>query len=299
MEKLNLIFRDLNIMPIEGKTGREFSTFKIGGVLKNLVLIDDQEKLKKLLKKLSQENISYFMLGNGSNVLFKDNENEHVVIKLSKEFSYINKISDYHYECGASILMPQISNYFLENELSGFEYSCSLPATIGGCIKMDASFKGQKTSDILDSVIICNEDGEIEEIKKENLIISKKNVDFGKSGMVIGAKFLLKKEKKDIIKAKIDENILFRKNTQPASYPSAGCIFKNPQIDLGAGLLLDKCGLKGEIRGGAMYSTMHANWIVNYNKNAKADDVIYLIEKGKEKVQKEFNITLEEEIIML
>ena len=292
------ILKDLNIPKIEGKFGRDISTFKIGGPLKNLIYIDSKEKLSKLLKEFFKNDISYTILGNGSNVLFQDDDITNVIIKLGKEFSNISKISDNLFYIGASNLMPHISSTFQKEALSGFEFACSLPAELGGTLYMNASFRGQKISDILESLEICMPNGEFQTIDKNNLEIIPKQIKIPKNSVIIGANFKLLNKDKSEIEQKIAENKDFRLKTQPKG-ASCGCIFKNPSTEFPAGMLLDKVGLKGTRVGGAVYSTVHANWIINDTLKATSSDVKKLIDIGKEKVFKEFNINLETEVVIL
>ena len=295
---VDLILKDLNIPKIDGKFGKDISTFKIGGALENLVYIESKEKLSKLLKEFCKNGISYTVLGNGSNVLFHDDNITNIIIKLGKDFSYIDKIQDNIFKIGASCLMPHISSTFQKEALSGFEFACSLPAELGGSLFMNASFRGQKISDILESIEICTENGEFQTINKDDLVIIPKQIKIPSNSVIIGASFKLINKDKEEINQKIIENKEFRQRTQPKG-ASCGCIFKNPSTDMPAGMLLDKVGLKGTRVGGAVYSTVHANWIINDTLKATSSDVRKLIDIGKEKVLKEFKIELETEIILL
>ncbi|MGI6680408.1 MAG: UDP-N-acetylmuramate dehydrogenase [Bdellovibrionota bacterium] len=292
------ILKDLNILKVEGKTGAHISTFRIGGNLKNLIYIENKESLSKLLAAFYKENIEYIALGNCSNVLFRDEDIKKVIINLSENFSNIEKISDNKFYIGASSLMPTLSSVFQKEALSGFEFGCNLPAKLGGTIFMNASFRGQKVSDILESVDVCLENGEYQTMHKENLTIVEKQIEIPKNSIIVGATFNLFNKPKNEIQDKIDENKDFRLRTQPKG-ASAGCIFKNPKTDMPAGMLIDKAGLKGRAVGGAQVSTLHANWIINTNLKATSSDVRKLIDIIKEKVFKEFNVELETELVLL
>ena len=294
---VELILKDLNIPKFEGKTGSDITTFKIGGALKNLIYVNNKQKLSKLLQKFYEEQISYTILGNGSNVLFPDEEINNVIIKLGEEFSNINKIDENKFQIGASTLMPYISNTFEKEALSGFEFACSLPAELGGTLYMNASFRGQNISDILESIEICMPNGDLQIINKDKLEIIPKQIKIPKNSVITSAAFCLISKNKAAISSKIRENKEFRQRTQPKG-ASCGCIFKNPSAEAPAGMLLDKVGLKGTREGGAMYSTVHANWIINDTLKATSSDVKKLIDIGKEKVLKEFNINLETEVVI-
>lgn len=295
---IDLILKDLNILKVEGKTGKSLSTFKIGGNLKNLIYIDSKDKLACLLKEFHKNNISCTTLGNGSNVLFKDEDIDDVFIKLASDFKEIKKISNDTFFIGASKLMPSLSSTFQNEGLSGFEFGCNLPSELGGTLFMNASFRGQKISDVLESLELCLENGEIVTIKKDKLEIVPKRIKIPHNSIITGGVFKFTPLSKEVIKAKIDENMEFRQRTQPKG-ASCGCVFKNPSADMPAGMLLDKVGMKGTRVGGASYSTLHANWIINDSLKATSYDVKKLIEIGKEKVFKEYSIELETELVIL
>ncbi len=298
MINIDRILEDLHIKKINNKSGRDLSTFKIGGELRNLIYIEDEKKLSSVLKEFHKNNVSYMILGNGSNVLFKDDMIEDVVIKLGENFSTINALNDTTFQIGASYLMPSLSTLFSKNSLSGFEFACNLPAQFGGALYMNASFKGQKISDVLENIRVCKENGEIEVINKDDLEIMIKKISIPKNSVIMGAKVKLLKSDREKIELKIKENKDFRLKTQP-KVPSAGCIFKNPSIEHSAGMLIDKSGLKGISRGGAMISTLHANWIINPDLKATASDVKELMEIAKEKVYENFKEILEPEIVIM
>ncbi len=294
---IDSILQDLHIQKITGKYGKNLSTFRIGGELKNLIYVEDEKKLSLILKEFYKNNISYFILGNGSNFLFNDAPMEDIVIKLGENFSFVKSLSDIEFQIGASSLMPSLSKNFAKNSLTGFEFGCSLPSEFGGAVFMDACFSGQKMSDILKSVKICREDGKIEILKKDSLEILVKNMGIPKNAVIIDAIVKLSKESLEKIDDKIKNNIEYRLKTQP-KFPSAGCIFKNPPNAF-AGMLIDKAGLKGLSVGGATISTLHANWIVNPKMEATASDVKELMEIAKEKVYEKFKETLEPEVIIM
>ena len=282
MKKYGKVIKDANL--------KNYNTYKLDVKCKYLIEVDDYNSLKELINHLKEKEIKYFIIGNGSNLilpLYYDG----VVIKLK-----LNDISikDNIVEVGSSYMMGKLAFDSVKHSLKGLEWASSLPATVGGAVINNAGCFGGETFDSLVK-IDCLYNGEI-------ITLNKKDIDYGyrytnlKDYIILKAYFKLEKGNKEELIKTIKEINDKRKKSQAIIYPSAGSVFKNPEGDY-AGRLIQECGLKEKKIGGAMVSSEHANFIINYN-NASTDDIINLINLIKEEVLKKFNIelVLEQEI---
>ena len=263
-----------------------FSTFGIGGKAKWFYQVKEEKNLIQLVKFCKENNIPYFVLGGGSNVLFSDDSFKGLVIKIDTS-DYEIKGEKIIVKSGVSL--SKLVDLAYKNSLSGLEFALSIPGTIGGAVVINASAAGHKMSEIIEKVKILTEEGEIKELSfVDNLFKDKK-------GIILEVVLRLKKQKKEKIKEEMQKALSLRKN-QPTG-KSAGCVFKNPLL-LSAGKLIEECGLKGKKIGAAQISEKHANFIINLG-SAKASDVLKLITYIKEKVKAKFNIDLKLEIVLV
>ena len=279
---LNNIFPDVQKnVPLSS-----FSTFGIGGKAKWFYQVKEEKNLIQLVKFCKENNIPYFVLGGGSNVLFSDDGFKGLVIKIDTS-DYEIKRKKIIVKSGVSL--SKLVDLAYKNSLSGLEFALSIPGTIGGADVINASAAGHKMSEIIEKVKILTEEGEIKELSFVN------NLFKDKKGIILEIVLRLKKQKKEKIKEEMQKALSLRKN-QPTG-KSAGCVFKNPSL-LSAGKLIEECGLKGKKIGAAQISEKHANFIINLG-SAKASDVLKLITYIKEKVKAKFNIDIKLEIVLV
>lgn len=276
------------------------TSFKTGGVAECYVKIDNIDDLREMLNIAKKNNIPITILGNGSNVLVLDGGIKGFVLNIR-----INKIEMINYNkkdiyatIGAGIKMSMLGHLLLRNEITGFEELAGIPGTIGGAIRMNAGAHGKEIKDIVKSVKCMDYEGNIKEFQNDEMRFEyRRSMLKEEKYIVLEAIFELQKGIESEIKAKMDEYANFRKERQPIEYASAGSTFKRGK-DFITAQLIDQAGLKGLKVGDAEVSTKHAGFIINKG-NATAKDILTLIEKVKEEVQKKFgkNIELEVEII--
>lgn len=275
---------------------KKYNTYKIGGKGKCLIKPYNIESLKSLIIHLKENNISFFLLGKGSNVILPDEDYDGIIILLDN----LNKmeINDNNIYVESGIILNQFISNLINNGLGGLENLYGIPGTLGGAIVGNAGCYGSKISDYLISVTYLEND-EIKTITKEECNFEYRNSIFkkDKNKIIISAKFNCIKSNKEEMINKTKENMLKRKKSQPLEYPNAGSVFRNLE-NIAAGKLIDDLGLKNYNINGAYVSDKHANFIINKN-NAKSEDIIKLIEIIKEKVQEKYNIKLilEQEIV--
>lgn len=283
---------------------RGLTTFHIGGELKHFVEVDSLDQLGELVEYLKVHKLNFKILGAGSNLLIPDGEFADWVIKLGKGFRYTNKKADNIVEVGAASSLMNLSRDLSQAGLSGLEFAAGIPASVGGAVKMNAGAHAGEISQVLDAVEVfdCNQN-KLVRILAAQLKFSYRKVSLDPNFIVLKAEFRLKMEDPQVVMDRRRAALEYRKQTQPLTLPSAGSIFKNPSPipSLGqgqsAGYLIENCDLKGYKIGGASISKMHANWIVNQERQATAQDVKALISYVQKVVFEKFGIMLEPELV--
>jgi len=275
-----------------GVSLKEFASFKIGGKAKQFFVAHSVDDLGLIIKRIVPLYKYFYLLGGGSNLLITDKILSNPVLRLGEEFSYIRGLDENYLEIGAATPLSKIINYMVKNNLSCLENFVGIPARLGGLVVMNASSFGSQISQSLDEVYFMDGEGNVKVFKRDT-------IDFGyrssplKEGIVLKARLKVKRD--DRIKESLIFYLKKRLASQDFSFPSAGCVFKNVQ-SFSAASLIEKCGLKGLTVGGASISKKHANFIIN-RCDAKAKDVVYIIEFIKDKVYNRLGILLEEEIV--
>ena len=272
------------------------TTLCIGGNADYFVDVKSEEQLIVLLKFINENNISFFVIGGGSNILFSDNGFRGIVIKLSGDFGCIDveiEKENINVCCGAAVSLAHLAKYTAERGLSGLEYLCGIPGTIGGAVYGNAGIKNYSISSVVDKIEVIDCLGNKKFLTKKDIKFEYRKSDLS-GNIITKIFFILKKaDKNDILKTILQE-LERRKKSQPIGTKNAGCIFKNPK-DNSAGQLVDSLGLKNYNIGGIQISDVHANFFINKD-NGCASDMIKLIEFVKNEVYKKYKINLETEI---
>lgn len=276
----------------------KYTTMKVGGPCDCIVFPDEISKIKEVIEFCKNENITFFVIGNGSNLLVKDEGIHGVVIKFGHRFSKI-EIDGEYILAYAGATMPALSQLAKKNSLKGLEFACGIPGTIGGGVKMNAGAYGSQISDILYEVTYMDEKEEIKTIKNKECSFGYRKSIFtiNPNYVILSAKFKLEKGNIDEIENKMRENSLARKTKQPLEYPNFGSVFKRPEGYF-VGKLVDDAGLRGYKIGGAQVSTKHTGFIVNVD-NATCKDVLDLIGYVQTTVYNKFNVKLTPEVIII
>jgi len=283
---------ELNIGKIDTNVSlKKCTTYRVGGNAKYIAYPKDVNSLVKLIKYLKNKNIKYKILGNGSNLLFSEKEYDGVLIKLS-EFDYLEFIGKTKLRVGAGYNLIRLSLVTAKKGLTGLEFASGIPGTVGGSVFMNAGAYKSDMGYVVESVKVLTPDEKIINLENKEMDFHYRTSFLKKHPGYICLEVVIKlrKGKKEAIEDVIKDRRERRLASQPLEYPSAGSVFRNPENDF-AGRLIEESGLKGEKHGGAMISSKHANFIVNY-KNAKADDIRYLIELAHDKVKENYDIDL-------
>ena len=273
---------------------KKHTSFRVGGVADILVKPRNEEEIIDVINLLKKENIPYLVMGNGSNMLVKDGGIRGVVIKISDSFNHF-EINENQIVANSGAMLSIIGKAVLKSDLKGFEFASGIPGTLGGAITMNAGAYGGEMKDIIESVRVIDENGEILELENEEMKFSYRNsIVKEKNYIVLSAKINLQKGDYDEIKSTMDEMTKKRVNNQPLNLPSGGSTFKRPEGYIAAKLIQD-ANLKGLTLRGAQVSEKHSGFIVNTGE-ATAKDIINLIDIVKNIVKLKFNVELEEEI---
>jgi UDP-N-acetylmuramate dehydrogenase len=276
---------------------KSHTSLRIGGPADVFCSPDNIEDLKKVISISKKYNIPFWVIGNGTNLLILDSGIRALVIKLNKGFKKI-EFSDKIVKVGAGVSLAYLSKMASDRELSGLEFACNIPGTLGGAIINNAGFKEDCMENVIQDVTFLTGENKIERTSKSNLNFNYRECNLkGKSVVILEATLLLKKGNREEIELKIKENIKIRETKQPLDKFNTGSIFKNPP-GYYAGELVEKVGAKGLSWGKAEISLKHANFIIN-NGDASSGDVLYLIEEIEKRVKKNFGIRLEREIEIL
>lgn len=269
------------------------TTFQIGGPADYFVSPKTKDAFSALIRVCYEKDYPFMVLGEGSNLLVSDEGIEGLVISTS----YLKniQIKDDIIEAGAGLLLKDLSEFALLKGLSGLEFSCGIPGTLGGAVYMNAGAYEGEMKDVIVSVTLADEKGNIIEKSADEMGFSYRHSILSEEKLYcLSAKMRLMPKDKAEIKAKIDEFTQKREDKQPLDLPSAGSTFKRP-VGYYAGKLIIEAGMQGERVGGAEISNKHAGFIVNQG-GASARDVLLLIEKVKAAVYEKSGVLLEPEV---
>lgn len=273
---------------------KKHTTFKTGGNADLLIEPGNILELQKLIKYLIKENIPYIIIGQGSNVIVSDQGLRQVVIKIGKRLSGCTTQNE-KLEAEAGALLSDVSKAAQENGLSGLEFACGIPGSIGGGVFMNAGAYGGEIKDVLQEILVLTINGELLIRKVSALALGYRTSMMQSNGdIILKALFNLTKRDQGEINKTMDELNRKREQTQPLEFPSAGSIFKRP-AGYFTGKLIEESNLKGYQIGGAQVSMKHSGFIVNVG-NAATSDIIELIKHIQHEVKGRFEVDLETEV---
>lgn len=276
---------------------KNHTTFKTGGPAEIFVSVKSRAELSRLLKLFKQENIPFFLLGNGSNLLVSDRGLSIPVIRLEGEFRRISTEGSSVF-AGAGALLSKVCTAARDSGLTGMEFAYGIPGTIGGAMVMNAGAYDGEMKDIVRSVELMDEDGNI-------FSLSCSEMEFGyrtsilkhKKLVVLGAEFELSFGKTEEIASKMDDIMERRRSKQPLEFPSAGSTFKRPEGYFAGKLIMD-AGLAGARVGGASVSTKHCGFVINDGQGTSRD-ICELMKMVSDRVEASFGVKLEPEVIFV
>ena len=270
--------------------------FKVGGPADILVSPSSIDQLLETLKICKENNIPYYIIGNGSNLLVKDGGIRGVVIKLVN----LNKIQSRgnFIKAEAGVLLKDVSKRAVENSLTGFEFACGIPGSVGGAVFMNAGAYDGEIKNVIKEAEVIDQNGNLIFLDKEQLELGYRTSKVMKENyVVVSALFQLEEGNEEKIQGRVDELTAKREEKQPLEYPSAGSTFKRPEGYF-AGKLIQDAGLKGYSIGGAAVSSKHSGFVINKG-GATAKDILDLIAHIQKEVKDQFGVDLYPEVRIL
>lgn len=276
---------------------KNHTSFKVGGNADIFFEPEDIKQLIEFIKYVKENNIPYYLMGNGTNMIVSDEGMRGAIIKLGEKMSAIEITEDrVSAQCGAKL--PEVARFAAANSLAGLEFASGIPGSIGGAATMNAGAYNSEIKDVAEKV-------EILDANLEYKVLQNREMDFGyrksvveKYGyIVLGCTFKLKKANKSDIKMLMDDYTERRQSKQPLELPSAGSVFRRPE-GYYTGKLIEDAGLKGMSIGGAQISEKHCGFIVNKG-DATAKDIYNLIKHIQKTVYERFGVKLEPEVKLI
>lgn len=293
-QKLEAIFQKNNFYQKEPMS--KHTSFKIGGVADYFGRVTSEAELKSVLELVKQEQLPFFILGNGTNLLVRDGGIRGIVLKMAQTDYTIEKKEKFAWlTAKAGISLAQLAFVAWENGLTGLESMAGIPGTLGGAIHMNAGAYGKEMKDVVVSSKCMDENGTVQELSLSEHQFGYRTSAFQNNGLILlETTIQLEYGQKEEIKQTMEEYQKERRKKQPLEFPNAGSTFKRKGTILTA-KLIEEAGLKGYSIGGAEVSTKHAGFIINKGK-ATAKDVLELVNHIqtviKEKMQQEIELEM-------
>lgn len=277
------------------------TSFSIGGPADVFAYPVDCEDLKTLLATIREQNLRYFILGSGTNLLVRDSGFRGVVISL-KRMNAVSLEREYRSIGGAFAVvyaeagapLAKVLALAVEEGLTGFEFAAGIPGTIGGAVRMNAGTALGEIGGVIESVSVLSPDGVVISKSRDEMGFGYRTSSLLEGHFVLDVRVALRRDDKEKVGSRVLDLLTTRKQRQPYGLPNAGSMFKNPN-EAPAGKLIESAGLKGKTVGSAMVSEQHANFITTSGK-AKASDVLALMELVQQTVLDVHGVRLEPEV---
>ncbi len=294
-QALEEIANRLGVRAERGRRFAELTSLRVGGAIDWVISPETEEQAAAIVYELDHAGIGWRALGSGSNVLADDGDHHYVVLSLSEMKGEVRFDGD-RVSVSAGYSLPRLCIDVARQGLSGIEGLGGIPGTVGGALWMNAGAYGHEIGTVTETVRVARE-GKVTDIAGESIQWNYRHTSFKDGELLLGATLRLTPDEPEAIKARMDDAKKLRLATQPHGSRSAGCFFKNPPAStIGTGKMIDDMGMKGQRRGSAVVSPIHANFIVTEGENARAEDALALAEEIRERVRREQGIELEYEV---
>jgi UDP-N-acetylmuramate dehydrogenase len=285
----------LGVRAERGRRFAELTSLRVGGAIDWVISPETEEQAAAVVYELDRAGIGWRPLGSGSNVLADDHDHHYVVLSLSNMKGEV-RIDGELVSVSGGYSLPRLCIDVARAGLSGIEGLGGIPGTVGGALWMNAGAYGHEIGTVTETVRVARE-GKVVDIAGESVQWNYRHTSFAEGELLLGATLRLTPDDPEKIKARMDDAKSRRLATQPHGSRSAGCFFKNPPASsTGTGKIIDEMGMKGQRRGSAVVSPVHANFIVTEGENARAEDALALAEEIRERVKREQGIDLEYEV---
>ena len=290
--KLETVLRAEDILTDEPMS--KHTTFRVGGPARFYVMPKNAEQIAGVIRLCREEDVPYYLVGNGSNLLVGDKGYNGVIIQIFRNMNEI-RVDGNTIRIQAGALLSAVAAQALEHSLTGFEFASGIPGTFGGAVVMNAGAYGGEIKHVIKEARVLTGDGEIITLSADELELGYRSSIIIKKGyIVLDGIIELEKGQKEDIRAYMDELKERRITKQPLEYPSAGSTFKRPEGYF-AGKLIDDAGLRGFRFGGAQVSEKHCGFVINREK-ATAAEIVELMSQVQKRVKDAFGVELEAEV---
>ncbi len=280
----------------------EYTSMQVGGACVCVFTPADTADITAFLEWARRNEERYFVMGSGTNLIVRDKGVRSPIIRIKDTLDSLQveqeDASGVVMSAGAGIPLAQLVKYCTEHGLSGMEPLAGIPGTLGGALAMNAGTAGGTVSDIVETVTFIERSGRTRTVTRKAMGFGYRTCrELSSSSIVVSAVVRLRKSDAKRVSSSVAAVLEEKTRTQPLNYPSSGSIFKNPP-KVKAWKLLDEAGMRGVRVRGAKYSELHTNFIVNTGQ-ARAEDVLTLIDAGIEKVREKTKIKLELEVVII
>jgi UDP-N-acetylmuramate dehydrogenase len=292
---LEEVARRSGVRAERGRRFAELTSLRVGGEIDWLFVPETETQAASVVGALEEAGLPWRVLGAGSNVLADDREHRYVVVS-TREVKGKAEFDGERVSVSAGFSLPRLCVEAARQGLSGIEGLGGIPGTVGGALWMNAGAYGHEIGQVVETVRVAR-GGKIVEVPGAEVKWDYRHTSFKEGELLLGCTLKLKSDNPEAIKARMEEAKQKRFATQPHGARSAGCFFKNPPgSGLSTGKMIDEMGMKGERRGGAVVSPVHANFIVTEGEGAQARDAYALAEEIRERFRREHGIELEYEV---
>jgi len=278
-----------------GRRFAELTSLRVGGAIDWVFAPETEEEAAVLAGELEAARVAWRVLGAGSNVLAEDEEHHYVVLSM-REVKGTALFEGARVSVSAGYSLPRLCVDAARRGLAGIEGLGGIPGTVGGALWMNAGAFGHEIGNVVETVRVAR-GGHVVEVRGRDVEWNYRRTSFQDGELLLGVTLRLIPDDSAKIVERMAEVKRQRMETQPHGARSAGCFFKNPPgSGLSTGKMIDEMGMKGEKRGGAIVSPVHANFIVTEGDDARASDAFALAEEIRERIRRERGIELEYEV---
>ena len=289
------VARGAGVRAERGRRFAELTSLRVGGEIDWLLVPETEAQAAAVVGALERAGVAWRVLGAGSNVLADDREHRYVVVS-TREVKGRAEFDGERVSVSAGFSLPRLCVEAARQGLSGIEGLGGIPGTVGGALWMNAGAYGHEIGQVVESVRVAR-GGRIVAVPGAEVSWDYRHTSFKEGELLLGCTLKLERDEPEKIKGRMEEAKQKRFATQPHGARSAGCFFKNPPgSGLSTGRMIDEMGMKGERRGGALVSPVHANFIVTEGESARARDAYALAEEIRERFRREHGIELEYEV---
>ena len=288
----------LSVDVFEHTPMKEHTTFRIGGEADVLYNVLDSASFTELLRRLRNDGIPCQLIGAGSNLLVADEGLRGAVIRFDAHKATIEQLDETTLRCDAGVMLAKLSRVAQQRGLTGLEFACGIPGSVGGAVYMNAGAYGGEMIDIVTTAQVLLPNGNCVTMSAADLKLSYRHSALMESGgIVLSVTVRLAQGDPDAIHNKMAELLTARREKQPLEYPSAGSFFKRP-TGYFAGKLIDDCGLRGYRVGDAQVSEKHAGFVINRG-DATCEQIKQLEKDVRTRVYETFGVTMSPEVRLL